>query len=529
MARRPAKQVEEVNLSDLLNMATSTLVNVAARPNMHMYVPHEKQRQLHCSKSLEKLFIGGNRSGKTVWNVMECVWWLTKKHPFRPDVNAIVEPIRGRLVSVSFTAGVEMIILPYFKQFLPESELRGGHWDKAYDKSTRTLNLDNGSTIEFMSYDQDTDAFAGTSRHFVAFDEEPPQAIFVECKMRLIDTNGSFWISMTPVEGMTWVFYELYEPAKKGLDPDLEILEINTEENTHLNQESIKRGMKGLSDADKLARQSGNFINVGGLVFPEFKRETHKRRQFRLTRDMVIYTSYDHGWRHPAAWLWHAVLPNNHIVTFHEIVVANHTVKDLSNMVKEYERIALAPLGMEVFMRPADPATYQTSGINGMSIAQTYALNGIFITSENIPKGPNSVTVGLDRMHQYLKVDDITGTPHWEYYDCPIFEEQMERLHYNKFSSKKLEYESAPKLTINQRNDDAPDSARYFFTLMPELYIKDGDELVRAPSLTAGNLSANPGVTPWNQRIGDFDNSLPRNSNSDYTVYDGHNMFGMEG
>lgn len=524
MARQPT---EEVSLSDLLLMATTNLTNVSARPNMHMYVPHEKQKMLHCSVALEKLFIGGNRSGKTVWNVMECIWWLTKKHPYRPDVNAIIEPIRGRLVSVNFIEGVEGIIIPYFKQFLPESEMKGGSWDKAYQKSTRTLTLENGSTIEFMSYDQDTDAFAGTSRHFVAFDEEPPQSIFLECQMRLIDTEGSLWISMTPVEGMTWVYYELYEPWQNGLDPDLQVLEINTTENTHLKKESIERGMKRLSENDKAARQSGTFIQTSGKVFPVFNKNIHKRKEFKLTRDMVIYASYDHGWRHPAAWLWHAVMPNDHIVTFHEIVVSNHTVKQLAEMVKEYERLALKPLGMEVFMRPADPATYQTSGINGMSISQTYALENIYLTSENIPKGPNSVAVGIDKMQQYLKIDQLTGTPHWQYYDCPIFEKQMSRLHYDKWASKKLEYDSAPKLTINKRDDDAPDSARYFFTLQPNLYIKDGDAEVRVRR-EAGGLVAVEGVTPWNQKIGQFDDGLIHNYNSDYTIYEGSGMYGID-
>lgn len=521
------KQEVEVSLFDLLQLATSNLATVSAQPNMHMYQPHPKQEQLHCSVALEKLFIGGNRSGKTVWNVMECIWWLTKKHPFREDVNSIIEPIRGRLVSVSFIDGVEKIIIPYFKQFLPESEMKGGSWESAYTKSTRMLTLANGSFIEFMSYDQDTDSFAGTSRHFVAFDEEPPQAIFIECKMRLMDTGGSFWISMTPVEGMTWVYYELYEPWKNGTDPDLQVLEINTNENPNVDSVQTKRVMKGLSEDDKKARQSGEFIQVGGRVFPTFNKAMHKLDEFTLSRDMVIYMSYDHGWRHPAAILWHAILPNQHIVTFHEIVVSMHTVKDLAALILEYERQALEPLGMQTFLRPADPATYQTSAINGMSIAQTFALHNVFLSSESIPKGPNSVAVGLDKMQQYIRMDPDTNTPFWQYFDCPIFERQMEHLHFDKFASKKLEYDSAPKLTINQRDDDAPDSARYMFTLMPDLYVMDGKEEKRIRT-NAGGLSAAMGSDPWNTRAGVFDTPLPDNRISDYTIYEGSDMFALE-
>ena len=229
MPRKPEE--ESISLVDLLQMASSDLSQKSVRPNMHMYKPHDKQKFLHCSYAKEKLFIGGNRSGKTVWNVMECIWWLTKKHPFRPDVNAIVEPIRGRLVCVSFIDGLDKIILPYFKQFLPSSELINGNWEDSYSRQSRTLTLANGSFIEFMSYDQELEKFAGTSRHFCSFDEEPPQAVYIECKMRLMDTGGSYWISMTPVEGMTWIYFDLYEPHRRGENTDLQILEINTEEN----------------------------------------------------------------------------------------------------------------------------------------------------------------------------------------------------------------------------------------------------------------------------------------------------------
>lgn len=524
----PRKE-EEFSLSDLLKLASSDLAQKSVKPNMLMYVPHAKQKFLHCSTAREKLFIGGNRSGKTVWNVMESCWWLTKKHPWRDDVNSIVEPIRGRLVSVSIVDGIEKIILPLFQQYLPASELIDGSWDKSYSRYHRTLTLANGSFIEFMSYDQELEKFAGTSRHFCSFDEEPPQAIFIECKMRLIDTGGSWWISMTPVEGMTWIFYEIYETA--GDNPELMILEIDTAENPHLNKEEIERGMRGLSTEEREARSKGKFIQVGGKVFPTFDPAIHRVKEFQLRRDMTIYTSYDHGWRHPAAWLWHAVQPNGHIVTFHEIVLSNTTVKELAVMVKEYEKKALAPLGMQVFLRAADPATAQTSGINGMSIAQTYGLEGLYFATENIPKGPGSVDVGLDKFQQYLKMDELQPvgqrTPVWQYYDCPTLEKQMKALHWEKFASKKMQYEQAPKLTISKKDDDAPDSTRYFMTLMPDLYYME-DGIQKRIRTEAGGLHSIPYGSPWNNRAGFHDQMLPDNRNSDYTVYEGSDLYALE-
>ena len=146
MARKRIES-QGISLSQMLTQAASDLATATVKPNMLMYKPGDKQCYFHESILREKLFIGGNRSGKTYANIMECVWWLTKKHPFRPEVNAIIEPIRGRYVSVSKLEGIEMIAIPYFKQFLPSSELINGNWDDSYSPYMKTLTLAKGSFI----------------------------------------------------------------------------------------------------------------------------------------------------------------------------------------------------------------------------------------------------------------------------------------------------------------------------------------------------------------------------------------------
>ena len=527
MARKKIEQ--ELSLTQLLSQAASDLATATVKPNMLMYKPGDKQCYFHKSVLREKLFIGGNRSGKTYANIMECIWWLTKKHPYRPDVNAIVEPIRGRYVSVSRLEGIEMIAIPYFKQFLPSSELINGNWDDSYNTYMKTLTLANGSFVEFMSYEQELEKFAGTSRHFIAFDEEPPRAIFIECRMRLVDTKGSWWISMTPVEGMSWVFDTIYEPHEQGKRPQTLVIEIVNTENKHIDAEEVDIALDGLSDEDKTARKEGKFIELGGKVYPSFHPSKHAAAEFQLHPDMVIYTSYDHGWRHPAAWLWHAVEPNGHVTTFHEIIVSDNTIQMLADQVKEYEKTYLLPKGHKVYIRAADPAVGQTSAINGMSILSTYAEHGIYLAIESIPKGPGSVDVGLDKVQQYLKQDPDPkeyGRPFWQYYNCPILEKQMGRLRWAKYTSKKLTYENAPRKEIHKKDDDGPDSLRYFFTLMPDLYFKPEQEK-KKPITSVGMEHAVPYATPWNSYAGANGELLPTGGD-DYTVYEGTDLYALE-
>ena len=480
------------------------------------YVPHEKQKEFHCSVEQEKLFIGGNRSGKTVANILECIWRITKTHPFRQDLNEIEGPIRGRLVCVSFVDGLQKIILPLFKAWMPKKFLIGRSWDKSYNNYLRTLSLADGSFIEFMSYDQELEKFAGTSRHFVSFDEEPPKTVWEECLLRLVDTDGDWWISMTPVEGLTWVYEEIYQPHKEGNRPWTLVLQVSMDDNPHLMDKAKMRILRNLSsDSDRAARKEGSFVEIKGKVYKTYDPHIHRRESFTLTPDMRIYTSLDTGWAHPAAFLWHAVLPEargGHIVTFHEIVESELTVEAMAQRVHEYEKAVLGPLGMEVYVRTGDPAMLQTKEHTGTSIVGEYAKHEIYIGVEGVPKGPGSVDIGVIKMTQYLNT--VVGKhPLWTHHDTPILEKQMTNLRWEKYDSKKLEYKKAPKTTIEKKNDDAPDSLRYFITLMDDLTPERVTHLQRNPDLLHSVPYANPIAQPF----------------PEYNQYSGSILYGIEG
>lgn len=191
MAKAPTVDVFK-DLADKLRRS-------ALRPSIVAYQPLPHQIEFHTSTAKQKLFIGGNRAGKTVAGATEALYWLTGKHPYRDTPRP---PVAGRAIAVDFLNGVEKIIKPEIMRWIPPSELIEGSWEKSYSKELKTLTLANGSTLEFMSLDQDLDKFAGTSRDFCWLDEEPDYPIYLENRLRLLDKKGSLWITMTPVEGM---------------------------------------------------------------------------------------------------------------------------------------------------------------------------------------------------------------------------------------------------------------------------------------------------------------------------------------
>jgi phage terminase large subunit-like protein len=465
---------KEFSISDALHSLGDTLSTTAYQPNLTRYVPHSKQIIFHKAQNKARLYIGGNRAGKTVANVAECLWWLTKTHPYREMPR---EPVRGRWVAVDLKKGVDGIALPLFKQWLPKKYLINGAWEDSYDKEHNTLTLENGSFIEFMSYEQDLDKFAGTSRHFISYDEEPPKHIFTECSMRLIDTGGSWWISMTPVNGMTWVYEDIYGPAQGDPNHRICIVEADMFDNPTINQAEANAAFAGMSVEDITARKQGKFVQLGGKVFKNFNPEVHKVDfDFVVTDDMRVYTSIDIGWEHPTAWLWHAVEPSGHVTTFHEMCESLITIEDWSKRVLEFEKTRK----LRIYLRTGDPAMKQTRSNTGTSDIQEYARHGIYLAVEGVPTGPGSVDIGLIKMEQYMKPDmdpREKGRPWWQYTaNCVTLEKQMLKLRWATYASKKLQFENASKGTIHKKDDDCPDSLRYFFTLQPDLKFNDGGQ-----------------------------------------------------
>jgi hypothetical protein len=104
--------------------------------------------------------------------------------------------------------------------------------------------------------------------------------------------------------------------------------------------------------------------------------------------------------------------------------------------------------------------------------------------------------------------------PCWGYTeDCPVLEKQMKNLRWELYESKKMEYKKAPKTTIDKKNDDAPDSLRYFITLTDDLTPETIADIQKNPNLLPSVPYYNPYAPP-----------IP-----DYQVYQSSNLYGIEG
>lgn len=478
MARRLTQQEVLLSIAEGLQQASYA-------PNIKKYVPHERQRQFHASLKQKKLYIGGNRSGKTTGGVTEGIWRATGRHPYRPDLNAL-GPTRGRVVAVDFINGVEKIIFPQYKQWLYPSAIRGGAWETAYDKSTRTLNFSTGSFIEFLSYDQDLDKHAGTSRHWIHFDEEPPHPIYVENMARLIDTDGDFWITMTPVEGMTWIYDELYEPFIGKDDSPVEIIEINSRENPYLKEKAIDSFTGSIDDNEETARIQGGFVRKGGLIYKNFdptvgglhvlRNEIEHPAEVFKGKDWLWFLGLDHGLNNPTAALWVAFDRNGYGVQFDEHYKNELTVEEhaaiINARIKEHGRRP------DIFV--CDPSMANRNAITKTSVLEEYTKWGLHFVSGN-----NDVKSGIIRVKKYWKPRKYVGRRPDFFKEFPqefpllmispkcektIWE--AKRYRWKTYRDKKLQYENNPYDEPHKKDDHAMDALRYIIMHQPDLFAK---------------------------------------------------------
>lgn len=454
-------------MSDFFEQLASSLAQAAKKPNVLSYVPnsptHEK---FHKSTKVGKILRGGNRSGKSVAGAVETIWRAMGRHPYQkvPEF-----PTRHRIVTVDKEAGIEQIIKPLLKQWIPISELVNGSWEDSFKSRSSVMTLRNGSTIDLKTHQQEVESFAGVPLHSVWFDEECPKAIFNECRLRLIDFNGVWSMTMTPVEGQDWIFDRFIVTANKNVD----MFEVHINDNPHLNQKALALLEEDLDDDEKKVRQSGIFIPRGGYCIPEFDYSRHViEGGGPIPKHWAIYVSIDHGFNNPSAILWHAVSPNGEVVTFNEIHKNKTIIVDLIKEIRAYNK----KMNIEPKIYIGDPSMSQKTAETGTSPMQIYRQNGI-----PLMMAKRDVAGGLDKMNEYFKQDK------WHITEaCPKTIKEFRGYSFKIYTSPKISDRNNVREEPNKKNDHGPDSCRYFFTLMPYLTPLKKD-LTKGHSLTITN------------------------------------------
>lgn len=364
------------------------------------------------SKKRQRLFLAGNRCGKTFSASMETAYHLTGKYPkwwkgarFSGPINAWAASVTTEatrdILQATYLGDINNLdaekadpsrgIYPFGCGTIPKNDIidivkRRGTADAVDLVKIQHYNEkgepDGVSTLGFKAYDQGRAKFQGTARHWIHLDEEPPFDIFEECLMRLAGAGirGSMLLSMTPLQGMT----EVCEAFLDNKADNRVVIQMEWSEADHLSEQEKQELLAGIPPYQQEAREKGIPVLGSGKIYPieesvigcePFEMPSHYRHVFAI----------DFGWSAPTAVLFAAIDPNTDIMyIYDEYYVSEKQPGDHAT--------ALYAKGVKNIPGVCDPAGQGTSANDGRKTIELYQDLGFDLTPAD-----NSKEVGIQR------------------------------------------------------------------------------------------------------------------------------------
>jgi phage terminase large subunit-like protein len=174
----------------------------------------------------ERLFMAGNRVGKTISGAYETMLHLTGRYPDWWEGRRFEEAGAWWAAGTTLETTRDIVQAELFGQgedygtgMIPAKDIidikRRPNTNGAIDFATIRHQSGGVAKVGLKSYDQGRKAFEGTAKQGIWLDEEPPLAIYTECITRTATTNGIVMITFTPLNGATDVVMSFIEDAEQ--------------------------------------------------------------------------------------------------------------------------------------------------------------------------------------------------------------------------------------------------------------------------------------------------------------------------
>ena len=495
------KKTVAPSYTEVLDVFRTSMRRTIVNPTISGYRPLPEQKKFHASKAKGKIALGGNRGGKTVAGATETVMKMVGVHPNQKKK----PPLACRAIGSGFEDGIKKIIQPEIKKWLPPSQLKDGSWESSYDLSSKTLTLDNDSTLEFLTNDQEVVKHAGTSRDHIWFDEEPPEEIFNENMLRLVDVGGEWCLTMTPLIEMSWTYNRLYQAAVTGANPDIEVFHLDTLDNIHVDPTVLEILLSGMSDEEKAARTHGVYYNLtGGIYSASLSPDNFIDPILNTDKWPIFYNRWghfgmlDHGYTNLTAFHLGAVDEEGRIVIYEEYVASKQLVKENCEAILRIIRGLHLQEKIEYVV--ADPSIRNTDPISGSSVFNEYFENGL-----SLVLGNNDVKAGISRVNAKLADNSLLITK-----NCKNLIKELPNYRWSKYTSSKIASRKNPQEVPVKKDDHSLDALRYGIMSRPSFF--------NAAEQPVGNIIGAPVMINSETRI---DDELMR----PYKVWDNPSVF----
>lgn len=419
---------------------------------LHFFYPYPKQANFLENKSRFKWILGGNRSGKTVTCVVDdiiqaidrkaCPDHLLPYKKFDP-------PFKFRIVAMDFDQ-IELVIFEAMKAWLPPDQLQGGSWEKAYNTQRRILRFKNGSLCQFKTYEQPAKNHGGAPLHRVHLDEEPPEDIWRENNVRVIDYAGDILCSMTPVEGLTWMYDSFYVPWEKGELKNAYVQPVDMDDNPFLTEDAKEQALQDYSKDEREARRTGKFIHFHGRVYPEFEGEQIIPDAGVVPPGAYVYLGIDPGIRTMCGVVFVHHTSGDTLTVFDELALKDMNVEEV---VLEIAK-KLNHYGVSYNWAVIDPAATSREFTTGRSVDVEFKEKGI-----RCFPGQNDPRAGINRVKVRLEHNKLLVTA-----NCT---ETISEFRKYRWAKPQKKSQADPKEVVIKKDDHLLDAIRYVCMARP--------------------------------------------------------------
>lgn len=365
------------------------LVEFAEQNPLLTFEPHsDPQREFIDSCTPVVAAFAGNRFGKSTALVVCALRELLSPEflpPWLSRSKRFDAPLDGWIVCPTDDKIYDSM-MPALRKWCPQGALKGGNFDKGWNGARNILSFKNGSTLSFKTYKQDPSTLGGAELRFVGYDEPPPQTHREEARMRLMG-GGFEMFAMTPLKTNTGYVKRVI--WKKRESPSITVVKGSIHDNPTLDRQMIEEALGDMSDLWRKAREFGDFVDVGGLIYPDFERSVVKAPwSGEYIRGLDVVVGIDPGIRN-AGLVWVGFDSENRAHVFAEHLLQDRTPADYACAIRAENK----RWGLQNVQYVVDPAARSRGQTNAETVLTALSKEGI-----HAAPGQNDVEAGIGQL-----------------------------------------------------------------------------------------------------------------------------------
>lgn len=474
------------------------------------FAPHEKQRLFFAASSYRRRYARtGNRFGKSEMGAAEDVSFALGYRPWYPEGDPLRTlgipnvATKGLIVTTDWDKSTEIFtsretganmgkLFKYIPKsaFVDATKNHSGAIDRVVVRhisgANSVIHLDTVKSYKQNPLGQESSAWDWTH-----IDEPCPEQMWKAIARGLVDRNGKAWFTCTPLTE-PWIDQKFIPETEDQIGEtgtgitgeDHWWMMGSMYDNPHNTPEAIAMFISELTDEEKECRISGIPSSYAGLVYKEFIRSFHVRKEPPVgwanwhtpPADHCIYIANDYHFRKNNANLFIAVPPDGPAYIYAELwqqLLVEEEVNEIRNILqgRPYQPILM------------DPLASTPNKVNDLTAMDEYRMRGLAV----LPATKDPVN-GIRAVKALLKSRARNGGP------CIIINATLSRFLFE--ISRGFIWDGDQNKPV--KNNDDMMECLYRLVLQGLRYIEpasDGEYLPIAPR----DISSNALSLPWDR------------------------------